>query len=91
MRFYHPHQRHGEELQCSKRLVKCLQNGTTIDCSFNGTIAPARCRMQVVVTPAGAATSLTAMAQVLGQGIADSNLANNQASEVTPIGTAPRR
>lgn len=69
---------------------QCLQNGTTIDCSFNGTIAPgALPDVQVVVTPAGAATSLTAMAQVLGQGIADSNLANNQASEVTPIGTAP--
>jgi uncharacterized repeat protein (TIGR01451 family)/MYXO-CTERM domain-containing protein len=69
---------------------QCLQNGTTIDCSYAGTIAPgALPDVQVVVTPASTVTSLTATAQVLGQGIADSNLANNQASEVTPIGTAP--
>jgi MYXO-CTERM domain-containing protein/uncharacterized repeat protein (TIGR01451 family) len=69
---------------------QCLQNGTTIDCSYAGTIAPgALPDVQVVVTPASTVTSLTATAQVLGQGIADSNLANNQATEVTPIGTAP--
>jgi len=68
----------------------CQQNTATIDCSFAGTVAPgALPDVQVVVTPNVGATSLTATAQALGQGIADSNLANNQATEVTPVGTAP--
>ena len=68
----------------------CQQAGSNVDCVYTGTVAPgALPDVQVVVTPPSAATSLTATAQVLGQGIADSNLANNQATEVTPIGTAP--
>ncbi len=69
---------------------QCQQTGSMIDCIFAGTVAiGALPDVQVVVTPSATATSLTATAQALGQGIADSNLANNQATEVTPIGTAP--
>lgn len=68
----------------------CQQSSATIDCVFSGTVPQgALPDVQVVVTPGATATSLTATAQALGQGIADSNLANNQATEVTPIGTAP--
>jgi MYXO-CTERM domain-containing protein/uncharacterized repeat protein (TIGR01451 family) len=69
---------------------QCQQSGSLIDCVFAGTVAPGTLPdVQVVVTPGAGTTSMTATAQGLGQGIADSNLTNNQATEVTPVGAAP--
>jgi MYXO-CTERM domain-containing protein/uncharacterized repeat protein (TIGR01451 family) len=68
----------------------CQTSGLTIDCLYAQPVMQGALPLiNVTVLPETDATSALATAQALGIGVADTNLSNNMATEVTPIGTAP--
>jgi len=68
----------------------CSQSSSSVSCTYGAAIAVGTLPdVRVTVTPAAATTSLVATAQVVGQGIMDTNSANNKATETNPVGNSP--
>jgi uncharacterized repeat protein (TIGR01451 family) len=68
----------------------CKSLATTVVCVYGQSVPQgALPNVKITVVPPSGASSISATAQASSQGVVDPNTANNSATEVTPIGSAP--